>query len=502
MPAAGAVSHRLPLPNRPWRVAAVCPCFNRPQDLEVLLQDFARLDLPGIDLTVIIVDNASTVPLYTLKRPPGLRVEFVRSEKNTGGSGGFNLGMHHILSGAGIMADAGEPDFVWWVDSDARVSRRCLRELVRVLAKDNRIGAVGAAMGEIATGQIWEVGGKIYKQRGSFGAAARGDVDRRALVKCHYVAACCALIRADALRKTGLFPDNFIYYDDIDWCLHMTAATGLVCRATRRARAFHPPGIRRFATWGRYYIARNAFTVLALRGMGATKRFRRVIFELPRAAAQTMMGLDELAQLHLRGLTDASNAHFPSIEPKDLLAPIGMKPYKGFAAHIQEALHSAGPTATLYVHPLLRTNMPAFENLRKALRELTFTWPTNWKQWRKRQQGTYIVTDMIGAAWRAVAGPTADVAIVPTGWPTNWFRGTTLFQVTADGYLVRKVKPVSASWKAVKLLARGMALACKLAHKSPPVRPLPAAPAWQPAPKQAEVSRIIEPRPIMQPQHA
>lgn len=47
-------------PERPWRVAAVCPCFNRPQDLEILLEDFAKLDLTNITLWVTIVDNAST----------------------------------------------------------------------------------------------------------------------------------------------------------------------------------------------------------------------------------------------------------------------------------------------------------------------------------------------------------------------------------------------------------------------------------------------------------
>ena len=275
-------------PGRPWRVAAVCPCFNRPQDLEVLLQDFAKLQIPNITLWVTIVDNASTKPLSTLKRPEGLKVEFVRSEVNTGGSGGFNLGMSHILSGQGLTGEMGEPDFVWWVDSDARVSRRSLQALVKVATRDASIGAVGAAMGEIATGQIWEAGGKIMKKRGTFCPAARDDMDRRAVIKCHYVAACCALVRADAIRATGLFPPNFIYYDDIDWCIHMTKKTGLVCRATRKARAFHPPGIRRFATWARYYIARNGFSVMGLLGLGPVVRLRRVLFELPRAAAQTM----------------------------------------------------------------------------------------------------------------------------------------------------------------------------------------------------------------------
>ncbi len=475
--------------DRPWRVAAVCPCFNRPQDLEILLQDFAKLDLRGITLWVTIVDNASTQPLSTLRRPEGLAVEFVRSEKNTGGSGGFNLGMSHILSGKGLTGQMGEPDFVWWVDSDARVGRRSLRALVNVLATRPKVGAVGAAMGEILTGQIWEAGGKIEKGRGTFGVAAAGDIDRRAIVKCHYVAACCALVRTDAIRRTGLFPENFIYYDDIDWCVQMTRRTGYVCRATRKARAFHPPGIRRFATWGRYYIARNGFSVMAMKGLGPVARFRRAMFEIPRAAAQTLMGLEELSELHLRGLNDAAAGRFESIEPRDLLKPIGMKPYATMPVAVKAALAEAGPNATLFVHPFLQNNLPFFEQCRGALKQIDFKWPARRKAWRKRQQGGHVIGDVLGAAWRALAGPDADVAIVPTGWPTNWFRGKVLFQVTADGYLVRRVKPWRAIAKAVGVYWRGFTVATRLAMRSPGIRPLPPAPAWSPQTSTAAASR-------------
>ncbi len=465
--------------QRPWRIAAICPCFNRPQDLEILLTDFARQNLRGIELTITIVDNASAQPLSTLKRPEGLNVEFLRLEQNSGGSGGFNAGMAHVLSGAGIQGRIGPPDFLWWVDSDARVGRRCLRALVNILEKNPHVGAVGAALGEIATAQIWECGGKILKARGTFGPAARDDIDRRALVKCRYVAACCALVRADAVRATGLFPENFIYYDDIDWCLHMTRTTGLRCRATRKARAFHPPGIRRFATWGRYYIARNGFALIDILKLSPLARFRRAFFELPRAAAQTMMGLDELAALHIRGLQDAANHHFPAIEPKDLAKPLGFKPFAKLPEAVKEELAKFGPHATLYVHPILKNSIPGFEGLRTALKTMTLSWPRGWKKWRRRQQGGHLMRDVLGAAGRALFGPSADVAIVPTGWPTNWFRGRVLFQVTADGFLVRRVNPFVQSWRAFKLLVRGVGLATRITLRPPTARPLPPAPAWK-----------------------
>lgn len=471
---------------RKWRIAAICPCFNRPQDLEILLQDFARQqNIHNIEFWVTIVDNASTKPLSTLTRPPGLRVEFLRLEHNSGGSGGFNAGMTQALSGAGLAGEIGPPDFLWWVDSDARVGRRCLSALVRVLERHPTVGAVGAALGEMATAQIWECGGRIFKSRGTFGPAARDDIDRRALIKCRYVAACCALVRADAVRATGLFPDNFIYYDDIDWCLHMTRKTGLRCRATRKARAFHPPGIRRFATWGRYYIARNGFSLIDILQLSRFARFRRAFFELPRAAAQTMMGLDDLAALHLRGLRDAADHNFPAIEPKDLAKPLGFQKFETLPDVVAQQLALFGPHATLYVHPLLKNNLPGFEGLRHALKRIRFSWPANWRTWRKRQQGGHLLRDGVAAACRALVGPSADVAIVSTGWPTNWFRGRVLIQVTADGFLVKRLSPLRQVWRAAKLMAQGISLALRITANPPPLRPLPPAPAWKPAPRPA-----------------
>src|SRR4051812_5755083 len=95
---------------RPWKVAAVIPCFNRRQDLQLLLKDVARQDLRSIDgrpimLWCVVVDNASTEPLSTIEVPQGITVEFVRLEKNSGGSGGFNAGMTQVLSGAGLTGE-------------------------------------------------------------------------------------------------------------------------------------------------------------------------------------------------------------------------------------------------------------------------------------------------------------------------------------------------------------------------------------------------------------
>jgi len=468
-------------PIRPWRVCVVSPCFNRNKDLELLLSDLAKQDLRGIQMWVVVVDNASTQPLSSVNVPKGLDVEFLRLPTNTGGSGGFNAGMARVLSGEGISANYPPPDFLWWLDSDARASRTALRELVRVLAKRKDIGALGSGMRDISTGRIWEIGGKIWRSNGAIGPAATGAIDRRFPSRADYVAACSALIRRDAIERTGLFPDNFIYYDDVDWCVRMRLATGLKSRACVRSRAYHPPADRRFATWTRYYISRNGFSMMTLLNLGKRARFKRVLAEVNRAVAQAIMGLPELSELHLRGLDDALNNRFEKVEPKNILKPLGFKPYKELPAAIESLRKAHGPRATLWAHPLLRSRIAGLEDFTAQIRTMEINWPNERYEWRNRALGGHLLKDGLGALKRLITGPSADVAIVPTGWPSAWFRGRTMIQITSEGFLVREIKRGRELRSAISVCVRGVRLALALAMNPPPPRPLEPAPSRNPA---------------------
>lgn len=469
--------------GRPWRVAAVIPCFNRKADLEILMGDIGRQHLPNIELWCVIVDNASKEPLSTIRVPENVRAEFVRLDRNTGGSGGFNAGMARVLSGVGLTGEMGRPDFLWWVDSDARVSKTCLYHLVKVLSRRPKIGAVGSAMCDTSTGHMWECGGNINPYTGRVWPAAGGDVDRRYLVKARYIAACSGLVRFEAVQQAGLFPENFIYYDDVDWSIQMTKKTGLKVAGAPRSRAYHPPGNRRYVTWARYYIARNCFSHMDVLGMGSWRRFRRAMLEVPRAVGQAMMGLPELADLHLRGLRDAADGRFDPIEPKDVVGPVGFKPFAQLREIVEAeiaAAKAAGRPGTLYVHPLLKSRIPGLAPFRRQLRRLEFRWPADRWAWSRRDLEARPLADMVEAMGRLLLGGSADVAVVPTGWPTNWFRATSLIQVTSEGLLVRRIGFRETFVRGVKVFLSGVKLAARVGLRGPHVMPLPPAPAWNP----------------------
>lgn len=487
---------RLLNPASPVKVAAVIPCFNRPQDLELLLADIARADLRGIELWCVIVDNASPQVLQDrVPVPPGLRVEFIRSPNNSGGSGGFNLGIARVMSGGGLTGEMGKPEFLWWLDSDARVSKNCLRELVRPMLRFSDLGAVGSALGDRITGTLWEIGGTVFLHHGGIGVSARGDVDRRILIRSHFVAACSALVRTSAVEATGLFPENFIYYDDVQWALEMRMKTGMRVMAAPRSKAYHPPSNSRFATWTRYYMARNCYSHIDLLKLGGLIRWKRARSEAERVASQFIMGIDELGEIRLAGLRDAVNNDFTPREPKQILPkPLGFIPLAKLPDTITEQLAAAekelGRKPTLYVHPMFYKRRVNWEHVRRMLLDMNIEWPAETTQWRHRELAGHEGRDLRKAFWRMLAGPTADVAVVPTGWPSGWFRGRVLIQPTSEGVLVRRIHRWKTPALAFRKLLESFWLAYKISRRGPRIQPLTPCPAWNPAPRPASQTSV------------
>jgi GT2 family glycosyltransferase len=469
------------------RVAAVIPCYNRIKDVELLLGDLSRVDTKGIDLWVVVVDNASNVPLSTIPAPDNLRVEHLRLDTNTGGAGGFNAGMARVLAGEGLSAQFDPPDFVWLVDSDARIPRRCLRELLRAMLSRDDLAAVGSALVDPLTRQTYEIGGKLKPLNGYFVPAARGDVDRRFLVEAHYLAACSTLVRRSAIEKTGLMPDIFIHGDDVEWFLQMTAKTGMKVAGAPRSIAYHPLWSRKFQTWVRYYTTRNAYAPIDCCGFGALTRLYRASVDTARASAQSFMGLPELAELHLQGMSDAAQGrtrgHAPKTPIPQIVASTKVRPFAELAQAVRAELAQieskrSDSSARLYLHPLMLIRAVDFPGLAEQAQILGIKiTDSHLEYWRHRGLDTHRFSDTFKAFVRLLRPAAHDIAIVPTGWPTSWFRARTLIQLTSDGFLVRHISRPRVLRQAAGVLCRGLGLALKLAMRPRQVNPLPAAPA-------------------------
>ena len=344
-------------------VHAVIPCFNRHADLARLLADLAdQTGLSDARVRVVVVDNASDPPIRMMR--PG--VEVVRSRANTGGSGGFNLGMAHVLMHSeGIGSD----DLIWLLDSDARLKPDTLAELIAAMDSRPDAGVVGSALGDPRDGRIFELGGRLDPRTGELEQHTAPDFNKQAaeLREVGYVAACSVLVRPGVVEQAGLMADVFINGDDAEWCARIRRVTGRTILVAPRSVALHP-NPDRLRTWDRALVARNAFAVIEAFGGGWRTRAARCVREVGRMMAAAGLGMDHLARLHAEGL--AAAARGPRRGPIGLGAVTGLRSSRTMANELAALANQSAPVpGTFRVEPGVDTGSLAAAETLRVLRE-------------------------------------------------------------------------------------------------------------------------------------
>ncbi|MBL8963867.1 MAG: glycosyltransferase [Phycisphaerae bacterium] len=429
-----------PTTTHPVLVRAVIPCHAVSSDLDRIIGDLSRSDSDtddraGIRLEALVIDNGAS-PALNVPATPGVRVRTIRLESNQGGSGGFNAGMMAAL-------DDLAADFVWLLDSDARVEPSTLPRLVETLRRHPDAWAAGPSIAEDASGTPHEIGGRVDRRRGTLGPAFVAGNAPSVPTEVDYVASCCLLARAAVVRAHGLRPDVFLTADDAQWCLTISRRSGRRVLVNPAARAFHP-SFHRPATWQRFYQARNAFGPLAALGLPRRVVFRRAMVEVCRAVNQGLIGREDLAGLHMNGLAAAASGDRTGRGPDPLTRVEPTRP-------IEE----------------LRANRP--------------TESPDGSSPDKPSPGRSLVS-------RLVFGPTREWAEVDLkGGREAWVAARNVIVREGDrGVLVRTRWP----WvmlSAGSILLRGMWLACRLFLSPPGEHPLASASSQEHAPDQDRV---------------
>lgn len=391
----------------PRRVTAVIPCFNRPADLERLLADLDAQDASGVDLRVLIIDNASDPPLEASTQT------VIRSAENRGGSGGFNLGLRHALADV----DAG---LIWLLDSDARLHPGALGALLTALEQHPGVGCVGSALAEPGSKEIFEAGGFVDPVTGEYAQPLpQGEpTSWPRLIPCDYVAACSMLVRREVITRAGLMPEVFINGDDVGFCLAMRRRAGVDVACVPESIAYHPTPDK-MRTWARYYTARNAFANIDAQGLGGHVRCIRAMREVGRAVAQTLVGRDDLAELHLAGLADAARGQ----------------------------VHGKAPDGTIDFEPFT-----PWDKL-----------PARYSHLPQPEKGRSRPVDLLAACGRLVLGPRVDVgAASARAQPEDWLAARTLVIGAEEGFVVRRISRRERIGRLAGVLTRGCGLAARL----------------------------------------
>lgn len=206
------------------KLAIVTVNFNTDKDTDTLLESIQKLDTNGLTVTTIVVDNGSTTPYKLDKKFENTL--FIRSDENTGFSGGYNIGMKKALEEGA--------DYILIVNNDTLMDRHMLQELVKAFEINKKIGVTTPKI-YFAKGHefhkdrykkeelgkvFWYAGG--YTDWANVKSVHRGvdEVDHGQYDKTEkttFASGCCMLFKREVLEKVGLFDNKFfLYYEDAD----------------------------------------------------------------------------------------------------------------------------------------------------------------------------------------------------------------------------------------------------------------------------------------------
>lgn len=208
------------------KLAVVTVNYNTAQDTTNFLHSLKHVKAPEIKLETIIVDNGSSDVYKLPENSKAEAMTLIRSESNTGFSGGYNRGIKEAL--------ARGADYILIINNDTVVDPDMIKNLIAVLDSKPQIG--------MTTPKIYFAKGhEFHKDRyskdelGKVFWYAGGSTDWNNVMSIHrgidevdhgqydttqpveFASGCCMLFKREVLEKIGLLDDRyFLYYEDAD----------------------------------------------------------------------------------------------------------------------------------------------------------------------------------------------------------------------------------------------------------------------------------------------
>jgi GT2 family glycosyltransferase len=233
------------------------------------VESVLKIDYPNF--RVIVVDNASTDDSVERFKEAFAdpRIELLVNDKNEGYAGGNNRGMVK-----GLAAGA---NYIFILNNDTTVEPGCLTPLVEAMERDAILGIAGCPVFDVP---FHDSPLYFWRMSLSMGRATRfGDATRELdLGEFDYVSGAAFLIRADTVKRVGMFDARFfIDWEDVDLCFRVRRA-GYKLKIVRSPGARHLASqtAKRFRPLLTFYSLRNRAWVV--RRHGAVKH--RIVFNL------------------------------------------------------------------------------------------------------------------------------------------------------------------------------------------------------------------------------
>lgn len=171
---------------------------------------------------IVVVDNASTDRTveaikteYSMELLSGKMV-LIANNKNTGFAAGNNTGMKYAFEK--------NANYALLLNNDTVVDRDLLKNMIPLLASDERIGIAGPKIYyQDPPDRIWFAGGEIKLYKGlsrHIGIRQKDTGQFNTPFECDYITGCAMLIKRQVIIQTGYLDTVYpMYSEDADYCL-------------------------------------------------------------------------------------------------------------------------------------------------------------------------------------------------------------------------------------------------------------------------------------------
>jgi len=225
------------------------------------LSTYLANDYPNFE--VVVIDNGSSDGTEEFVRTSFPQVRIVRTEKNLGYSGGFNLGLRFAF-------EENDAKYVLITNNDVKVDEKVISELVKIAEADDKNGFVTGKVYYYEKPSVLQtVGKKEDPVRWNGGQIGRREVDEGQydeICERYFADDIYTLVSKKLYKETGGYDTTFfLEAEEYDWQARAKKA-GYKIMYTPHAKIWHKESmtIGKTSPLKAYYDARNPMLVILL----------------------------------------------------------------------------------------------------------------------------------------------------------------------------------------------------------------------------------------------
>ncbi len=248
------------------------------------LIDSLREIVHSVTYEIIVVDNASRQNEAQILQEKYPFITAIRSEKNTGFSGGNNLGIRQAHG-----------KYIFLINNDTYLKNDGIAYLVERLENRKDIGAVGPKIRFAFPPQNIQFAGytplsKVTLRNASLGCGCPDDGSFDSAHPTPYLHGAAMLVKREVIEKVGMMPEiYFLYYEELDWCTAMARA-GYEFWYEPRCTVYHKESqsTGQLSKLRCFYLTRNRL-LYAWRNLTGTNRWLSILYQLTVSAGKNNM---------------------------------------------------------------------------------------------------------------------------------------------------------------------------------------------------------------------